>query len=37
MAEITNKKPYDLGDRTFTFAREVILFIKSLPKEYLQS
>jgi len=32
MTEITNKKPYDLGDRTFTFAREVILFIKSLPR-----
>ena len=32
MDEITNKKPYDLGDRTFAFARDVIGFIKSLPR-----
>jgi len=32
MAEIVGKKPFDLGDRTFIFARDVIGFIKTLPR-----
>jgi four helix bundle protein len=32
MEEIKNKKPYDLGERTFHFTRDVIGFIKSLPR-----
>jgi four helix bundle protein len=32
MAEIISKKPFDLGERTFIFARDVIGFIKTLPR-----
>lgn len=32
MNEIKSKKVYDLEDRTFIFAKDVRLFIKSLPK-----
>jgi four helix bundle protein len=32
MIEIVGKKPFDLGDRTFIFARDVIGFIKTLPR-----
>ena len=33
MSEITNYKPaYDLGERTFQFAKAVRLFVKTLPK-----
>jgi four helix bundle protein len=32
MTEIISKKQFDLGDRTFVFARDVIGFIKTLPR-----
>lgn len=32
MEEIKNKKPYDLSERTFIFARDVMAFIKLLPR-----
>ena len=33
MTEIQNKKPiYDLEERTFQFAKEVRLFVKTVPK-----
>lgn len=32
MTEIQNSKPYDLEDRTFKFAKEVLEFIRILPK-----
>ena len=32
MTQKTNKKPYDLEERTYQFAKEVRLFIKTLEK-----
>ena len=32
MPDTSSEKPYDLEERTFQFAKEVRLFIKSLPK-----
>jgi four helix bundle protein len=32
MSETTNKKPFDLEERTFQFAKAVRLFVKILPK-----
>jgi four helix bundle protein len=32
MNKNSNSKPYDLADRTFLFARDVISLIKSLPR-----
>jgi four helix bundle protein len=32
MEEIKKEKPYDLAERTFIFAKDVISFIKSLPR-----
>ena len=32
MTQKTNKKPYDLVERTYQFAKEVRLFIKTLEK-----
>ena len=32
MTEIRNSKQYDLEDRTLTFAKDVIKFVKSLPR-----
>ena len=32
MTEIRNSKRYDLEDRTLKFAKEVIKFVKNLPK-----
>jgi hypothetical protein len=32
MNEIRNSKPYDLEERTFRFAKEVIAFVNMLPK-----
>ena len=32
MSEISNNKPYDLEERTFLFAKDVRLFIKTLDK-----
>ncbi len=32
MSETSNEKPYDLEERTFQFAKEVRLFVKTLPK-----
>ena len=32
MSETINEKPYDLEERTFQFAKEVRLFVKTLPK-----
>jgi hypothetical protein len=32
MEEIKKDKPYDLAERTFVFAKDVISFIKSLPR-----
>src|SRR3990170_7445693 len=32
MTEITNKKQYDLEDRTLQFAKSVRIFVKMLPK-----
>lgn len=29
---IKNKKPYDLGERTFKFAQDVIVYINNLPR-----
>lgn len=32
MTETIHKKAYDLGDRTYNFARDVIAFIKTIPR-----
>jgi len=32
MTQISNKKPYDLEERTFQFAKDVRIFIKTLEK-----
>jgi len=32
MSEISNSKPYNLEERTFLFAKDVRLFIKTLDK-----
>ena len=32
MTEIQNSKPYDLEERTFQFTKEVLGFVKALPK-----
>ncbi len=32
MTEIKNSKQYDLEERTLKFAKEVIKFVKSLPR-----
>ena len=32
MSEIINTKPYDLEERTLKFAKEVIAFVKIIPK-----
>lgn len=32
MSEVQNKKPYDLEERTFKFARDIRSFIKSIPR-----
>lgn len=32
MSEISNNKPYDLEERTFLFAKDVRLFVKTLDK-----
>jgi four helix bundle protein len=36
-SEITTKKPYNLEERTFQFARAVLGFVKVLPKTMINS
>lgn len=31
MAEIQNSKPYDLGERTYLFAKKVMAYVNALP------